>query len=102
MQMKQSITRDDEWTALACAIRRISEIKGNPDHGSRYDKKLSWFDYVAQVAESIGAEIAVAKWLGYDNFDPNASRFKETADIGSKFEVKWTRWESGSASVCHS
>lgn len=95
MSVKQSISRDEEWTALACAIRRITEIKGNPDHGSRYDKKLSWFDYVAQIAESIGAEIAVAKWLGIESFNPNDSHFKKTADVGSHFEVKWTRWDSG-------
>lgn len=95
MPVAQTITRDEEWTALACAIKRIAQIHGNPDHNSRFDKKLSWFDYVAQIAESIGAEIAVAKWLGITTFDPNESHFKKTADIGSHFEVKWTRWESG-------
>lgn len=96
MSVKVIINRDDEWTALACAIRRISEIHGSPDHESRYDKRLSFHEYIGQVSESIAAEIAVARWLGFKDFNPNDSKFKKTADIGSQFEVKWTKWDQGS------
>jgi hypothetical protein len=37
----------------------------------------------------------VARYLGYLNFDPRASQFKKTADVGSFIEVKWTRYENG-------
>ena len=95
MQPKVTITGEQEWSALHCAIDRIREINGQPDHSSRFDRKLSFHEYVAQVAESIAAEYAVAKYLGIEDFDPWASKFKKTADIGSQFEVKWTRWEQG-------
>ena len=91
----QAITRKDEWLSVACAIERIAEINGSPDHSSRFDKKISFQEYIAQMAESVGAEIAVAHYLGIKDFDPRQSRFKKTADVGSQFEVKWTKWEAG-------
>ncbi len=36
------------------------------DHSSRIVKNLSWFEYVAQMGESMLAEMVVAKRLGYD------------------------------------
>lgn len=95
MPITQAITRQDEWLSVACAIERIAEINGSPDHASRFDKKLSFQEYIAQMAESVGAEIAVAKYLGIKDFDPRKTRFKKTADVGSQFEIKWTKWEGG-------
>lgn len=95
MPVTQTITHEDEWVAMACAIKRVVRIDGRADHPTRFDRKLSFYEYIAQVAESVGAEIAVAKWLGIENFDPNESEFKKTADVGSQFEVKWTKWEQG-------
>ena len=94
--MKMTITREQEWNSLACAINRIGETDAMPDHATRYDTGLSFPEYVAQVAESVGAEYAVARYLGVENFDPTKSKFKETADVGSMFEVKWTKYDAGS------
>jgi branched-chain amino acid transport system permease protein len=77
------------------ALERIAQIQAQPDHSSRYDRSLGFHDYVAQVAESIVAEILVARFLGFVNFDPRASKFKETADVGSNIEVRWTRYDTG-------
>ena len=93
MKLKASI--EDKVLAHTVALERIAQIDGQPDHGSRYDRRLGFHDYVAQVAESIVAEILVARYLGYMNFDPRASQFKKTADVGSFIEVKWTRYENG-------
>jgi len=93
MKLKASI--EDKVLAHTVALERIAQIDGQPDHGSRYDRRLGFHDYVAQVAESIVAEIMVARYLGYLNFDPRASQFKKTADVGSFIEVKWTRYENG-------
>jgi hypothetical protein len=93
MKLKASI--EDKVLAHTVALERIAQIDGQPDHGSRYDRRLGFHDYVAQVAESIVAEILVARYLGYINFDPRASQFKKTADVGSFIEVKWTRYENG-------
>jgi hypothetical protein len=93
MKLKASI--EDKVLAHTVALERIAQIDGRPDHSSRYDRRLGFHDYVAQVAESIVAEIMVARYLGYMNFDPRASQFKKTADVGSFIEVKWTRYENG-------
>ena len=93
MKLKASI--EDKVLAHTVALERIAQIDGQPDHGSRYDRRLGFHDYVAQVAESIVAEILVARYLGYMNFDPRSSQFKRTADVGSFIEVKWTRYENG-------
>jgi len=94
--MKMKITRLQEWNSLACAIKRISEIDASPSHSSRYDTKLSFHEYMAQISESIGAEYAVARYLGYEDFNPLDSKFKATADVGAIFEVKWTKYDAGS------
>jgi hypothetical protein len=93
--MKVNPTIEDKVLAHTVALERIAQIQGQADDKSRYDKRLNFHEYVAQVAESIVAEILVARYLGYVNFDPRASRFKDTADIGSFVEVKWTRYENG-------
>ena len=97
--MKIKPTIEDKVLAHTVALERIAEIGGHPDHDSRYDKRLGFHDYVAQVAESIVAEILVARYLGYVDFDPRASSFKETADVGSNIEVRWTRYDTGSLIV---
>jgi hypothetical protein len=93
--VKLKATIEDKVLAHTVALERIAQIHGQPDHSSRYDRRLGFHDYVAQVAESIVAEIMVARYLGYMNFDPRASQFKKTADVGSFIEVKWTRYENG-------
>jgi len=93
--MKVKPTIEDKVLAHTVALERIAEIGGVPDHDSRYDKRLGFHDYVAQVAESIVAEILVARYLGYVDFNPRDSRFKQTADVGSNIEVRWTHYDTG-------
>jgi hypothetical protein len=93
--MKVKPTIEDKVLAHTVALERIAKIQGHADDYSRYDRELGFHDYVAQVAESIAAEILVARYLGFIDFDPRASQFKKTADVGSFIEVKWTRYESG-------
>ena len=59
------------------------------DHSSRIVKNLSWFEYVAQMAESMLAEMVVAKRLGYD-YQPGITWDKSKADVGEHIEVKWS------------
>lgn len=93
--MRVKPTIEDKVLAHTVALERIAEIHGQADDWSRYDKRLNFHEYVAQVAESIVAEILVARFLGFVAFDPRASRFKDSADVGSFVEVKWTRYETG-------
>ena len=39
--------------------------------------------------------MAVAKFLGINDFEPTINTFKTSADVASKVEVKWTKWQDG-------
>jgi hypothetical protein len=93
--MKVKPTIEDKVLAHTVALERIAKVNGQADDYSRWDRSLGFHDYVAQVAESIVAEILVARYMGFVDFDPRASKFKDTADVGSNLEVKWTRYETG-------
>jgi len=94
--MKIGLNYSQQLRAAEVALHRIKELNLTPDHTSRYDKELSFPEYVAQVTESIGAEMAVAHYFGMIGFDPAMSKFKQTADVGAAIEVKWTQYDSGS------
>lgn len=93
--VKYKVTYDEQLRAHEVALDRIRLINGIPDHSSRFDKKLSFHEFVAQMAESICAEMVVAKYFGLKDFDPADSQFKKTADVGSRIEVKWTKYDAG-------
>ena len=93
--IKIPISRQNEWKCLSTAYKRIGRLDFSPDHESRKDRGLTRFEYVIQMAQSIGAEIAVAKYFGDDNFEPTVDTFKREADVGSQIEVKWTLWQDG-------
>ncbi len=81
------IERADE---IQCVIAAIEHCKGRPvDHSSRIVKNLSWFEYVAQMAESMAAEWVVARRLGYD-YAPGITWDKSQAAVGQHIEVKWS------------
>ena len=93
--VKYKVTYEEQLRAHEVALERIRLINGIPDHSSRFDKKLSFHEFVAQMAESICAEMVVAKYFGLTSFDPADSEFKKTADVGSRIEVKWTKYDAG-------
>lgn len=55
-------------------------------------ENYNWPAFITQQAEALGAEAAVAK---YFNQPINLGGMKEKADVGSKFEVKHTKWKDG-------
>ena len=93
--MKMKVSFDDMIESIEVALLRIKEINGRPDHSSRYDKNLSFHEYVCQLAESICAEIVVTRYFGNKDFKPTVNTFKREADVGSRIEVKWTKYDSG-------
>jgi len=95
VQVKMKVSFDDMMESIEIALLRIKEINGRPDHSSRYDKSLSFHEYVCQIAESICAEMVVARYFGNDNFEPTINTFKTQADVGSRLEVKWTKYDAG-------
>jgi len=100
--MKMTVTFDQMMQSIEVALLRIREINGRPDHSSRYDKNLSFHEYVCQVAESICAEIVVARYFGNKDFEPTVNTFKTQADVGSRIEVKWTKYDNGALIISDS
>jgi hypothetical protein len=58
------ITHLDEVLCMVQAIQHCTNRAA--DHPMRFQRNLSWFEYVAQMAESMAAEWLVARTLGYD------------------------------------
>jgi hypothetical protein len=94
--MKTYISVVDEFKAMAIAyVRAVSMDK--PMQGSF--EKLTLAESIARDAQSIGAEMVVARYLGIKDFEPTYNTFKNEADIelgNARFEVKWTKWIEGS------
>ena len=81
------IDRIEEVQCMIAAIQHCHDR--NADHPTRFQKNLSWFEYVAQMAESMAAEWVVAKRLDYD-YQPGITWDKSKADVGEHIEVKWS------------
>jgi hypothetical protein len=81
------ITHLDEVLCMVQAIQHCTDRAA--DHPMRFQRNLSWFEYVAQMAESMAAEWMVARTLGYD-YSPGITWDKSKADVGNNIEVKWT------------
>jgi len=81
-----------ELTALTTAYRRTVE---NSEKVDQSIQKVNIHEDVARNGEAAGAEIALAKYYGKPDFTPTIGTFKQQADLGSSFEVKWTKWKEG-------
>lgn len=93
--MKMTLTREEEFTchdaALALARKNADYWQTRP---GGYSMEKSFHELIAQDAQSIGSEWVVAKYLGY-GFDPFEQKGKTKADVGSHFEVRWTKYLAG-------
>ena len=85
----------DEVVAHETGFLRAKEIASTADHSSRFDRDLNYHEYIAQLSEAVGSEIAVAKYFELTDFTPTHSTFKAAADVGNNIEVKWTKWRDG-------
>jgi len=80
----------DRLIEVQCIISAMQHCKNrDSDHPTRFQKNLSWFEYVAQMAESMVAEWVVANRLGYA-YEPGITWDKSKADVGEHIEVKWS------------
>lgn len=96
-----NLSRNDEIRCHVTAMSRIREIEGSPDHHTRGNKSINFHEYVSEVAESIGAEMAVARYFGDNSFKPTINTFKNEADYGKNIEIKWTRYQDGQLIIGH-
>jgi len=77
----------------------VAAVKITSDKGDLLESKGHYNDtpfmtYLAELAESIGSEWAVAKYFGLP-FDPFEDKGKRKADVGAGIEVRWTKYELG-------
>jgi hypothetical protein len=92
--MKIKISRKDELTCLKAAISFIENGDETLDNDRRYNNGITFYERVAELAESIASEWVVANHLGFA-YDPFEAKMKKKADVGDKFEVKWTKHIAG-------
>ena len=92
MKIPAKLSVEDMVTSHVVAVERATSKEIKVD---RSFQKLSWHENIARDAEAAGAEIAFAKWLGIQGFTPTVDTFKGEADVGSKYEIKWTSWVDG-------
>lgn len=94
MNIKMRLTDADEWAIhnRASAVVFATDSLGEVQH---YNTKLNNHERVTEYAESLGAEVVVARYFGLD-YDINKSQGKRNADVGKGLEVKWTSYINGS------
>jgi hypothetical protein len=81
---------------LIRAIKYIDQWKGKWHlRNVVSDKqKMNFAQFVDYQSDSLGAEVAVAKYFGKP-IDLGNKNFKDEADVGDKLEVKHTPWKDG-------
>ena len=94
LSVKIKISRKDELTCLKAAISFIENGDETLDTERRYNTGLTFYERVAELAETIASEWVVAHHLGFA-YDPFEPKMKKKADVGDKFEVKWTKHIAG-------
>ena len=92
--IKMKISEADEWAIHNRAAQVVFSLE-DLSRVQRYNAKLNNYERVTEYAESLGAEMVVARYFGLD-YDVNVSNGKRQADVGKGLEVKWTSYINGS------
>jgi len=99
---KMSLNAADEWAIHIRAVKVVFEMEGELGTTPHYNSRINNHERVTEYAESIGAELVVARYFGVD-FDINSSRGKREADVtlpnGQGIEVRWTSYTGGNLIV---
>ena len=93
------LVRLDTAELAQCTVSGLQRYtrKLNGDwRGHHYHNSLSFQERVAEEAEGVAAEWAVAKYYGLP-FDPMKANdhYKAKADVGNAIEVRWSKWNDG-------
>ena len=94
MPVNIRIGRADELICLKAALSFIENGDETLDTLRRYNTTLTFYERVAELAETIASEWVVARYFGVD-YDPFLPKMKKQADVGKSIEVKWTRHIEG-------
>ena len=92
--MKIKISRADELTCLKAAVQFVENGDETLDTDRRYNTAITFHERISELAETIASEWVVARHLGFE-YDPFEPKMKKKADVGDKFEVKWTKYTIG-------
>jgi len=92
--IKMHMSSADEWAIHKRASDVIFAQEANLGVTVHYNTKLNNYERVVEYAESIAAELCVARYFGRD-FDINESKGKRKADVGKGIEVRWTQYTGG-------
>lgn len=90
------LDRSQEIMAHRTALERAAVMSA--EWFRLYGQQLNYHEMIAQHAESVGAEIAVAEYFGVRGFVPSINTFKDEADVNlgqARIEVKHTRHFQG-------
>ncbi len=88
-----------EIEAHEIGLARVLARASRPDHVGRFNKAISLHEFIAEHAEAVASEMAVAQYFGIRNFRATLNTYKGQADVGSRIEVKWTKYENGCAII---
>jgi hypothetical protein len=91
--VKIKLTANEMCVCMVAAVK-ITSDKGDLLESKGHYNETSFMTYLAELAESIGSEWAVAKYFGLP-FDPFEDKGKVKADVGAAIEVRWTKYELG-------
>jgi len=86
------LDRPSEIIAASVGLRRTVENAFKVDQSIQ---KVNFFESIARDGEADGAELALAKYFCIPDFELSVGTFKNKADLGSRIECKWTRWQDG-------
>jgi hypothetical protein len=92
--VKIKISRADELTCLKAAVQFVENGDETLDTDRRYNTAITFHERISELAETIASEWVVARHLGFE-YDPFEPKMKKKADVGDKFEVKWTKYTIG-------
>jgi hypothetical protein len=95
---KMTISAADEWAIHKRAVDVVFSYSGQLGTSIHYNSKLNNHEQVTEYAESLGAEMIVARYFGLD-YDINLSNGKRAADVGQGLEVRWTSYVGGNLIV---
>ena len=95
---KMTISAADEWAIHKRAVDVVFSYSGQLGTTMHYNSKLNNHEQVTEYAESLGAEMIVARYFGLD-YDINVSNGKRGADVGQGLEVRWTSYVGGNLIV---
>ena len=93
-----TISAADEWAIHKRAVDVVFSYSGQLGTTMHYNSKLNNHEQVSEYAESLGAEMIVARYFGLD-YDINLSNGKRGADVGQGLEVRWTSYVGGNLIV---